>query len=449
MGKQSFENETTSKSPTERPAWQRVLIAIGPPLIAFAVEFFLLGTHQRWLLFIAAVFVSSWLGGLTSGVVATFLSTALAWWLLVPPETSLEPTDPRYYLTAAMFIAIGIAISLFHEWLRRTTRAAALALDEARRANEALKRSAKERRIFAAVIENSPDLIAMADPNGKPVYINPGGRRMIGMPADFPIGTTQIPDFYAPEVRDEAYAAVLKDMREGAAWSGETKLRNWATEKVIPVWDTHFMVEDPETGQVIGLATITRDISELKRTRDELETAVTQLRQTTRELKESQQLLQAVMDHSPAIVAVEDLEGRILLYNRKLEQTLGLTNGELKGRTAYDLFPSDIANSRRKADEAVIDSGQPLTIEEEMDLKDGTHVFLANVFPLRDERRNTLGVCWIETDITARKRAEESLRQTAADLNEAQHVAHIGSWQLGCQDGHRPVVRRAVSHPWS
>ena len=37
-------------------------------------------------------------------------------------------------------------------------------------------------------------------------------------------------------------------------------------------------------------------------------------------------------------------------------------------------------------------------------------------------------MCWIETDITERKRAEDALAQTAADLNEAQRVAQIGSW---------------------
>lgn len=33
-------------------------------------------------------------------------------------------------------------------------------------------------------------------------------------------------------------------------------------------------------------------------------------------------------------------------------------------------------------------------------------------------------------DITARKAAEESLRKTATDLNEAQRIAHLGSWEL-------------------
>ena len=95
MGKQSSENDGMSKPPEERPAWQRVLIAIGIPLTALAIEMLFLKSLTPWLLFTAAVFVSSWLGGLKSGIIATVLSTALVWWFLVPPETSLETARTR------------------------------------------------------------------------------------------------------------------------------------------------------------------------------------------------------------------------------------------------------------------------------------------------------------------------------------------------------------------
>src|SRR6185312_11332583 len=44
-----------------------------------------------------------------------------------------------------------------------------------------------------------------------------------------------------------------------------------------------------------------------------------------------------------------------------------------------------------------------------------------------------LGSVW--TDITQRKRDEESLRQTAADLHAAQHVAHVGSFRWDLRTG--------------
>ncbi len=152
------------------------------------------------------------------------------------------------------------------------------------------------------------------------------------------------------------------------------------------------------------------------------------LRQATRGLKDYRELISVVMEHSPGIFAVKDRTGRILLANRNLENTLGLSRGEAEGKTAYDVFPPSAAQRRKDIDEKVIEDGGPLAIEETLELKDGPHTFLATVFPLRDQH-GIFGVCWIETDITERKRAEDSLAQTARELNEAQREAHIGSWR--------------------
>ena len=67
-------------------------------------------------------------------------------------------------------------------------------------------------------------------------------------------------------------------------------------------------------------------------------------------------------------------------------------------------------------------------MEETGQLKDGMHTFLETVFPLRDDRGNAFSVCWIGTEVTEMKRTTEALQATAADLKEAQRVAHLGSW---------------------
>src|SRR5262249_54922654 len=44
------------------------------------------------------------------------------------------------------------------------------------------KRIEDERQVFVSFLENCADFIGIADPNGKPVYVNPAGRRMVGLP---------------------------------------------------------------------------------------------------------------------------------------------------------------------------------------------------------------------------------------------------------------------------
>src|SRR5262249_4096078 len=107
-----------------------ILCATIPPLLAFAAESMLLSTVTRWLMFNGAVIVSSWLGGLEARIASTVLSAALVWWFLIPPERQLGATNPKYFLTVVIFLAIGTAVSLLHEGLRRARRALATTANE-------------------------------------------------------------------------------------------------------------------------------------------------------------------------------------------------------------------------------------------------------------------------------------------------------------------------------
>ena len=85
----------------------------------------------------------------------------------------------------------------------------------------------EERQLFAALVENSSDFIGIADPSGKPIYVNPAGRRMVGLAPDHPVSETQIPEYYPPE--DRAFA-VRRDRQR--RWSST------ATGLARPISDT-------------------------------------------------------------------------------------------------------------------------------------------------------------------------------------------------------------------
>ena len=174
----------------------------------------------------------------------------------------------------SLFVVAMFALMLRATWLaaRRSeqdelrTRAAH---EETRNANESLKKAIDERRLFEALIENSSDFIGIADPAGKPVYLNPSGRRMVGLSPDFPVEQIQIQDCYPPELRSFVTNELLKIMTERGHWKGETFFRHWKTEEAIPVSDEHFMIRERETGRVLGMGTVTRDITEQKRIENE------------------------------------------------------------------------------------------------------------------------------------------------------------------------------------
>jgi len=136
------------------------------------------------------------------------------------------------------------------------------------------KRLEDERQVFVSLIANSSDFIGIADPDGTPIYVNPAGRRMVGLPADYPVGETRIPDYYPPEERQFASDVVYKAMVEQGRFSGETYFRHWQTGKVIPVSYEHFMIRDPRSGRVLGMGTVTRDFTGQRRLEDQLRRAL-------------------------------------------------------------------------------------------------------------------------------------------------------------------------------
>lgn len=124
--------------------------------------------------------------------------------------------------------------------------------------------------------------------------------------------------------------------------------------------------------------------------------------------KKSEELLQALMDNSPAAILIKDAEGRFLFVNSWFERYFGLPKEEMIGKTDYDILPEETAERLMANDKKVIESGRPMEFEDEVLLGDGmVHTFLTVKFPIPAIPG---AVCAIATDITGMKRADQMLR---------------------------------------
>src|SRR5215831_15559107 len=117
MARPSLESHRTPEPERLRKALEPVFAAVVPPLIAFVIEGVFMATVPRALLFTAAVIVSSWIGGFKSGLGATLLSAMLLFTLIQPAKAG-GVGEPRHFVTAGLFLAVGIAISVFHARLK-------------------------------------------------------------------------------------------------------------------------------------------------------------------------------------------------------------------------------------------------------------------------------------------------------------------------------------------
>jgi PAS domain S-box-containing protein len=131
-------------------------------------------------------------------------------------------------------------------------------------------RQATERLV--AIIEATPDLVAIADAAGSPLYLNRAGRRMLGLADAGPLAE-HIERYYpAREAARVAREALPTAIREGS-WSGETAIRHREGGE-IPVLQVLVAHRD-DAGRVEFLSTIVRDIRERKQAEEELRRAQT------------------------------------------------------------------------------------------------------------------------------------------------------------------------------
>ncbi len=130
------------------------------------------------------------------------------------------------------------------------------------RATEAALRAANsDLKEFKALVEASPDFIAIASLDGTVKYVNPQGRQMIGMDSDVDVTTTTISDYLTPEGLAASVEIEQPAVIAHGHWEGESTLRNHRGP-AIPVAIASFLMRDSETGEPFALATVQRDITD-------------------------------------------------------------------------------------------------------------------------------------------------------------------------------------------
>jgi len=128
--------------------------------------------------------------------------------------------------------------------------------------------------------------------------------------------------------------------------------------------------------------------------------------------------LNAILRYSPALIAVKDLNGNVVMASEQYKNLAGIGEAPLVGRKAQDIYPEQLLESLKRLERAALSKGRSYDIEVELPHSDGSvHSYLVVKFPLSDHRDETFGVCTICTDVTDRKLAETALREQQSQLN--------------------------------
>lgn len=145
-------------------------------------------------------------------------------------------------------------------------------------------------------------------------------------------------------------------------------------------------------------------------------------------LRESEARFRAIMDNSPALMFIKDIEGRYLQINRRFEEVFHIANRDIIGKMDEDIFPPTQAAAFRANDRKVMDAGMAMAFEEEALHDDGFHTSIAMKFPLLNEQGQISALCSIATDITERRRAESALQIAQTKLRQTLKASNTGLW---------------------
>jgi PAS domain S-box-containing protein len=155
--------------------------------------------------------------------------------------------------------------------------------------------------------------------------------------------------------------------------------------------------------------------------------------------------LRNLLDVLPLNVGLCDATGELLYINRRVVEYTGHSLEDMVLRGSDCNFPGDFERVRVEVANG-FSRGVPFEYEtRQLRQQDQQYRWaLEQVSPIRDEDGQIIRWCFAGLDIEERKRAEQKIRQSEADLLEAQRISHTGSWKHDLASGMVSVTPQVV-----
>jgi diguanylate cyclase (GGDEF)-like protein/PAS domain S-box-containing protein len=169
------------------------------------------------------------------------------------------------------------------------------------------------------------------------------------------------------------------------------------------------------------------------------------------QLQEVETRLQRFLDHSPTLMFIKDADGRYRHVNPEFVRTFGVRTEHVINRRDDEIFPADLAEQCIAHDRAVLQTGKPAQFEGTVSGAAGPRTFSVVRFPLGEPGDADYGIGGIATDITDRKAAEESLRESEERFRQlAENIPEV-FWMFDTAQSSilylNPGFARLTGHP--
>ncbi len=141
---------------------------------------------------------------------------------------------------------------------------------------------------------------------------------------------------------------------------------------------------------------------------------------TEEELQESEEKYRLLVERMNEGIFVLDIQSQITFTNPAMDKMLGYEVGELLGKSIFSIISLSDMDTVAFARDKCLQQGKSRQYEVPMINKEGQQIFaLLSKSPLKDKDGNITGAMAVVTDITERKKIEESLRLTEERFSKA------------------------------
>jgi PAS domain S-box-containing protein len=283
---------------------------------------------------------------------------------------------------------------------RKARLSLTLDVTERKRTEQALLES---NAFLRSLIESSQDCIKVLDLDGRLLMMSAGGQRLLRIDDIAPLLNASWLDFWKGGDRDAALAAVA-----AARAGGVGKFEGCCpTNKGEPRWwDVLITPIRDASGRPEKLLAISRD--------------VTERREIERALHESEGKYRSLVESSSDLIWSADAAGRLTFINEALRRTYGYEPEEMLGRPVAQLLgDGQWKKSFGFFRKMLVEDRSVADYECEVRSRRGERIVLSsNAIVLRDAEGRRIGVTGVSKDVTARKRAEQTLREKSEFLQK-------------------------------
>ncbi len=256
---------------------------------------------------------------------------------------------------------------------------------------------------YRTLADNSPDVIIRYDSECRRVYVNAAFERMVGVPRRDAVNQLAGSTNWRADFSLEEYRRRLRQVIE----TGENDefMSTWLNaDGSVTHYTMQLIAEKNDAGQITGVLAVGRNVHDLR---------------------QAEQELRILSEHSPDIICHFDRNYRYLYLSKSVERITGISADELLGKSLGEVMLRYSSSPRESAIERVragvtraFETGDTVEDELEIPFESGCRVVNLRFVPEVDAFGRILSVLTISRDITEKWQAQRDLAHANAAILE-------------------------------